>query len=173
MDNKTRNLINFDSEIRLVVQGSGKQYFLSANYGGIQPFQIILNGEEEIENPSDLGEDRNNITLKFNEKIKDCEGMFSYLDNILEIDLSNFDMSMVTNMISMFDSCPNLEYVNLTNLTTSSVSNLDYLFYECSNLKSIDLSILDFSKVIRMPSIFLSLYKFSKSKSNKFKNPFC
>ena len=154
LDNKTRNLINFDSEIRLVVQGSGKQYFLSANYGGIQPFQIILNGEEEIENPSDLGEDRNNITLKFNEKIKDCEGMFSYLDNILEIDLSNFDMSMVTNMISMFDSCPNLEYVNLTNLTTSSVSNLDYLFYECSNLKSIDLSNLDFSKVIRMPSIF-------------------
>ena len=153
-DKPKRNLINFYSEIYLVVQGKGEQYFLSKNYGDIRPFEIVLNGKTKIPNPSNLGEDKNNITLKFNESIENCEEMFSYLENILEIDLSNFDMSHVTNMISMFDSCSNLENINLTNLNTSSVETMKYVFYKCSNLKSIDLSNLDFSKVTTMISMF-------------------
>ena len=150
----TRNLINYYSEIHLVVQGEGTQYFLSKNYKGIRPFEIILNGTEKIENPWDIGEDRNNITLKFNEKIKDCEGMFSYLDNILEIDLSSFNMSYVKTMQSMFECCSNLEKINLTNLKTSSAESMEFVFYGCSNLKSIDLSNLDFSKVTTISSMF-------------------
>ena len=114
-DKPTRNLINFYSEIRLVVKGKGEQNFLSENYGDIRPFEIVLNGKTKIDETFDLGEDKNNITLKFDEDIEDCEEMFSYLENILEIDLSNFDMSHVTNMLSMFDSCSNLENINLTN----------------------------------------------------------
>ena len=95
MDNPIRNLINFYSEILLVVQGEGKQYFLSENYQETYPLKIILNGKEEIKNPSNLGEDRSNITLKFYKKIEDYEEMFSYLENI---DLSNFDISGVKNI---------------------------------------------------------------------------
>ena len=149
-----RNLLNFYSEIHLVVQGNGEQYFLSENYEGIKPFEILLNGIEKIENPYDLGEVINNITLMFDEEIEDCEKMFSYLENILEIDLSNFDMSHVTNMVSMFEGCSNLENINLKYINTSLVENMENLFYGCSNLKSIDLSNLDFSKVTSMTSMF-------------------
>ena len=92
LDKPKRNLTNFYSEIRLVVQGKGKQYFLSENYEGIEPDKIILNGNQEICNPYVLEEEKNNITLKFKDEIEDCKEMFSYLDNILEIDLSSFNM---------------------------------------------------------------------------------
>ena len=69
-----------------MVQGEGTQYFLSNNYKGIRPFEIILNGKEKIENPWDIGEDRNNITLKFNRQIEYCKYMFENLENIIEID---------------------------------------------------------------------------------------
>ena len=159
LHNPTRNLINYYSEIHLVVQGEGTQYFLSKNYEGIRPFEIILNGKEKIENPWDIGEDRNNITLKFNEEIDDCKEMFSFLENIIEVDLSNFDTSHVTNMSSMFDSCSNLENVNVSNLNTSLVKDMYSLFYGCFNLKSIDLPNFDFSKVTSMAFILCDCSK--------------
>ena len=41
-----RNLINFYWEIGLIVYGKGEQYFLSKNWEGIVPTEIILNGKE-------------------------------------------------------------------------------------------------------------------------------
>ena len=142
----------------MIVKGKGNQYFLSEDYmrgNKIKPFEIILNGKTKISNPFNLRENRNsNITLKFDKQIEDCQRMFSVLNNILEIDLSNFDLSHVTNMRDMFSGCSNLDNINLTNINTSSVIDMSMLFFGCSNLKSIDLSNLDISKVTKMHRMF-------------------
>ena len=150
-----RYLFNNDSEIHLVVKGNGRQSFLSEEYNGVKPYKVILNGEDII-NCCSYGfiESKNNITLIFDIQIEDCESMFMDLENIIGIDLSHFDSSKVTNMISMFDGCSNLENIKFGNINTSSVKDLTYLFYYCKSLKSIDLSNLDFSNVIKMDSMF-------------------
>ena len=76
LDKTIRNLIQFDSEIHLVVHGEGKHYFLYKNYWDNEHLKVISNGEE-INNPLDLGEDKNNIILKFSGQIEDCKGMFA------------------------------------------------------------------------------------------------
>ena len=73
----------------------------------------------------------NNITLIFNNQIETCANMFSGLSNIQEIDLSNFDTSLVTNMYSMFNGCTSLQKLNFNNINTSLVQNMRYLFYKC------------------------------------------
>ena len=82
------------SEIKLVISKS-KSRLLSYEYKGDVPYKVIINGNEEIFKFKfyDLKEEKNNITLKFNIQIKTCELMFENFNNILEIDLSNFDVS--------------------------------------------------------------------------------
>ena len=63
-----------------------------------------------------LEEDINNITIGFDDPIISCQNMFKDLDNIIEIDLSNFDTSKVINMAFMFLNCIRLEKINLWNI---------------------------------------------------------
>ena len=50
--------------------------------------------------------------------------MFNSLNNIIEIDLSNFDVSQVTTMYFMLNGCSNLEKINFGKINTSSLKNL-------------------------------------------------
>ena len=54
--------------------------------------------------------------------------MFDGLDNIKEIDISDFDASKVTSMKYMFNGCKNLEKINFGNIKTSLVTNMENLF---------------------------------------------
>ena len=79
--------------------------------------------------------------------------MFYKLDNIKEIDLSNFDFSEVTSMHYML-YCYNLEKINFGNANTSSVKRMSALFYNISKLTSLDLSSFDTSSVTTMEGMF-------------------
>ena len=50
------------------------------------------------------------------------------IKNILDMDLSNFDTSKVTNMSFMFFNMSNLTTLNLSNFDTSKVTNMHYMF---------------------------------------------
>ena len=76
------------------------------------------------------------------------------IKNILDLDLSNFDTSQVTNMSSMFRGMSNLTTLNLSNFDTSQVTNMDSMLASVSNLTTIDLSNFDTSKVTNMSSMF-------------------
>ena len=147
--------LSVNSEIRLIISKSNTR-LLSHNYKGDMPYKIIINGNEENFRYDfyDLNEDINYITLKFNFRIKTCEFMFEAFDDILEIDLSDFDMSQVTSMKSMFTNCNNLKYINLTNINLSSVKDVNSLFYDCISLTSIDLSNHDLSNVTDISYMF-------------------
>ena len=161
-----KNLIelnNYISEVHLVIKGKGSQPILY-NYFYTDPSEVIVNGNSKgnsCKKSCDLDEDINNVILKFNEQLNSCFTMFSYLENIVEIDLSLFDTSEVTIMASMFNNCNNLEKITFGNINTSSVVNMYELFSECNKLSSLDLSNFDTSKVTDMGLMF---YSFSNLK---------
>ena len=95
-----------------------------------------------------------NLTIIFDTFIETCEMMFSGLDNIIELDISNFDTSKVKNMAEMFAGCSNLEKITFGNINTSSVKRMDLLFHGCSKLKTIDISNFDTSSVTDMYGMF-------------------
>lgn len=76
------------------------------------------------------------------------------IKNILELDLSNFDTSKVTNMSHMFNGMRNLTTLNLSNFNTSNVTNMGGMFFNMTNLTAFNLSNFDTSKVTDMGSMF-------------------
>ena len=96
----------------------------------------------------------NNITIKFEDDIDSCENMFFALNNIIEIDLSNFDASKVVNMSSMFKNCTKLERIHFGKINTSSVKDMSSLFENCLKLTNIDLFNFDTSSVTTMNRMF-------------------
>ena len=76
------------------------------------------------------------------------------IKNILELDLSSFDTSLVMNMNDMFRGMSNLTILNLSNFDTSNVTNMDSMFSGMFNLTALDISNFDTSKVTSMFHMF-------------------
>ena len=151
-----RNMNNFYSEIFLIIVGNGNQSLLSSEFY-IEPSEVIVNGISKTnlyKNTFFLEEELNNISLIFDMEIQSFDFMFFKCENIIYIDLSNFNTSNVTSMNYMFAGCKNLELINFGNIDTSSVVNMSSLFFYCSKLKSIDLSNFNTSIVENMESMF-------------------
>ena len=87
-------------------------------------------------------------------KVTDMTHMFSNSTNLTSLNLSNFDTSKVTGMSSMFDNLHSLTTLNLSNFNTSQVTNMSDMFYGMSNLTSLNLSSFDTSKVTNMRTMF-------------------
>ena len=143
------------SEINLIIRGKNEQNILSEEFS-FDPDQVFVNGilNNSCIKTCFLNNELNDITIIFNNNLESCSNMFKNLDNILEVDLSNFDTSKVTLMDSMFYNCTNLKKITFNNINTSSVKNMSHMFYECRSLTTIDLSNFDTSSVINMSSTF-------------------
>ena len=76
------------------------------------------------------------------------------LRNILDLDLSSFDTSQVTDMQLMFSGMRNLTTLDLSSFDTSKATNMKYMFRDMSNLTTLDLSNFDTSEVKNMGSMF-------------------
>ena len=143
------------SYINLVTNGSG---YIGIN-SGMRPDKVYINNftQSTVNFPIYFSEDNNiinNVTLIWETEINRLNHFFSSCGLIIEIDLSNFDASKVTNMNSMFHGCTSLKYLNLKNLNTSQVKDMRSMFYNCVSLKSLDLSNLDTSQVTSMNALF-------------------
>ena len=66
--------------------------------------------------------------------------MFEALDNIISIDLSKLDFSLVESMAGFCFRCLSLKYVNFGNVNTSSLKEMNFIFTSCHSLISLDLS---------------------------------
>ena len=96
------------------------------------------------------------IRIKLNIQIKDCSYMFCKCNNLIDIDLSQFDTKNVTNMICMFICCKNLKSIDLSSFDTKNVTDMGGMFKDCNNLKSIELSSFDTKNVTNMNSMFFN-----------------
>ena len=154
-----RYIINFSSEVNLVIKGSGQQRFLSDVFY-LEPFEVKVNGisNNTCKKVCDFEGQENNVTLYFDEPLNSCKYMFSQLKNIKEIDFSNFDFSHVTSMQDMFMNCTNLININFGNMNTSSLTNVQELFSYCEIIESIDLSHFNTSSVTTMYHMFFHCY---------------
>ena len=75
------------------------------------------------------------------------------IKNIVELDLSNFDTSQVTDMQFMF-SGTSLTSLNLSNFDTSKVMKMSNMFFNMRNLTSLNLTNFNTSKVTDMEDMF-------------------
>jgi surface protein len=74
--------------------------------------------------------------------------------SIEEIEFSNFDTSKVSDMSGMFENCTSLKSLNLSKFDTSNVYNMESIFENCTSLKSLNLSNFNTSKVGDMSNMF-------------------
>ena len=164
-----RILIHYDSEIHLIIQGNGNQNILNNDFI-YEPSEVIVNGysNNSCKKKCYFLENINNITLKFSEQIDSLECMFKGLENILEIDLSNFDVSQVTRMQEMFRDCSNLVSVILSNYNTYNLNNISHMFYNCFNLETINFGSINTSSVENMQHSFCGCSKISSIDLSKF-----
>ena len=88
--------------------------------------------------------------------------------NILDLDLSNFDTSHVTNMRGMFNGMRNLTTLNLSNFDTSKVTDMQYMFGGVNNLTTLDLSNFDTSNVTNMEGMFYNMYNLTTLNLSSF-----
>ena len=158
--------LSFSSEIAMTIIGKGDQFILNNDSCQIdgtdyffdeKPDQIFINGVLQSYSGNmvyNLKNEENIITIKFNKKLKVCNGMFCNLNNITKLDLSKFDSSEVTEMIGMFHNCESLTSLNLDNIKTKSVNNIRRMFRGCSKLTSLNLSNFDTSSVTSMYGLF-------------------
>ena len=169
--NETRRL-NDGSIIDLKINKKGKVRVINAMY---IPDRVYLNdtnitidqtGQIFVEN-----EGISNVTLEWDEKFTKCERLFKDSEGIVEIDLSNFDTSLVTSMKSMFLDCQNLEVIYFNNIETSLVNNMTSMFEGCNSLKSLDLSNFNTSLVKYMDSMFKGCYLLTSLNIKNFKTP--
>ena len=149
--NTKLSLINNNSQIKITFANIGENKFFSEHYIS-KPSSIGLPSICDLNKLiCDIKNDKKTITLDFEDiPINSSSKMFQNLDNIIEIDLSNFNASGVTYMKSMFSGCSNLKKIIFGNMDTSKVETMNSLFYNCNELESLDLSNFDTSLVTDM-----------------------
>ena len=79
--------------------------------------------------------------------------LFSNISNILEVDFSYYNTSLVKNMSYMFDNCKDLIFVNLSNRDISSLISADNMFSNCFSLKWVDLTNVYLEKIHKRENI--------------------
>ena len=147
---------HFLSEIRINITGNNIQNILNSENCPC-PDEIYMDDSKIGEGVCslDLGTQENNaIKMVWFNELTTCKRMFSSLTNIVQIDLSSFDSSLVIDMSYMFENCISLKLVNVSYLNTSSVTTMEGMFYRCSSLKSLDIYHFDTKLVTNMNEMF-------------------
>ena len=168
-EGKSRNIINFSQEIKLLIKGSGNQNLLYTSFY-LQPSKVFVNNinMDSCKMSCELENEENNIRLIFDDNINSTKSMFYGSDNLIEINLSLFDFSHVTSMAFMFASCCGLTKINLGNINTSSVVNMCSLFSNCKQLISVDVSNLDTTQVTNMEGMFFNCTSLTSANISSF-----
>ena len=146
-------------EIYLVMAGPGTKQIFYYDRNTVQRYvsEVFVNGINKTNvclNDCELEDNINNITIIFKQKVQTFRSLFYNSSYIIEIDLSKFDASIVTDMRYMFKGCTRLTSVNFKNLDTSQVTLMSEMFYGCNSLRFIDISNLKTSKVTDMENLF-------------------
>ena len=101
-------------------------------------------------------------------KVTNMSDMFSYMNNLTTLNLSNFNTSKVTNMWSMFEDMSSLTILDLSSFDTSKVTNMRAMFANLTNLTTLDLSNFDTSKVTNMKFMFHGVYNLTTLNLSNF-----
>ena len=159
--NRERIHILYNSfEIRIKINGTGEQNIISQNYNYCPNFVYlndllvdITENCHKINIPAE-NDEINLIKLIWNVGADSLKSIFQGLENLTEVDLSNYDTSSITDMSYMFHDSYLITSINLNNINTSLVEDMSCMFYFCDSLKDLDLSSFITTKVINMSLMF-------------------
>jgi len=123
------------SNITLKINGIGNKKVITSYHSYYTdsrfcPNMIYINGvkQSSIKSWYYLNETYNFVEIIWNRSITYSEMMFRGCEDINEIDLSNFNTSMVIDMKYIFYNCSNLEYINLINFKEKSNTSVEGIF---------------------------------------------
>ena len=87
---------------------------------------------------------------------KSAVNMSSFIcsGNLVELDVSNWDTSNVTNMAGMFSGCSALATLDASNWDTGNVTDMRNMFFRCEAITVIDASGWETSSVKNMSGMF-------------------
>ena len=116
-------------------------------------------------------------TLKiiFKKKLLSCNNMFKNIDNVIEIDLSNFDSSKIRSCKNMFYGCSSVKKITFGKLFFSYESEKDFskFFCNCENLVDLDISNLNTKNAISFKSMFGGCSNLKNIDVSKFDSSKC
>ena len=79
--------------------------------------------------------------------VEDTHGMFYCCENLVELDLTNWNPISLQNAWSMFYRCSNLKIIkNIENWQLPNIKDVSYMFYDCDKL-DVDLSNWDLTNI--------------------------
>ena len=158
-----------DYIINLKIKGIGFKFFLHFTFTD-SPDEVHINGNKLSDTPNRYNFEypENNVTMIWNRVIESFSNIFYNCEDIIEVDLSNFDSSKIKNMNNMFVACHSLRYINFTNFITSKTTSMNNMFVDCSSLTSLDLSNFDTSNVKNMEFMFKGCSKLTSLNLSNF-----
>jgi surface protein len=90
------------------------------------------------------------LTNFYTDVTTNFHNLFNKNKQLVEIDVSHFNTSNVTNMSYMFNELNEVtKIIGLENFDTSNVKNINYMFAECKKLENIDVSNFD-TKILQI-----------------------
>ena len=117
-------------------------------------FMDLVNVEEIIglENvqTTGLNDTSGNLIRPFN----NTAFMFHNMNSLKKLDLSSWDTSKITTMISMFGRTHSMNELNLSNWNTGNVTRMNQMFWQANSLENLSLSHFDTSNVTTMVNMF-------------------
>lgn len=87
------------------------------------------------------------------ENVVDMSNMFYNCDKLINLDMSKFNTSNVTNMSGMFAGC-GVSNIEINNFDTQNVKDMSNMFSNCKALTNIDVSTLNTENVVNMNNMF-------------------
>ena len=113
------------------------------------------------------------IIILFKKKLKSCSEMFLNCDEIIKINLSNFDCSEIFSCKKMFYRCTSLRKINLGVLDFSLSTSFENMFFGCENLINLDVSNFDTRNSITFESMFEGCSKLNEINVSNFNSSKC
>ncbi|MBO6243145.1 MAG: BspA family leucine-rich repeat surface protein, partial [Clostridia bacterium] len=101
--------------------------------------------------------------------VSDTSGMFQSCNQMTSLNLDNFDTSLVTTMVSMFQDNPYLKKLDIRHFDTSNVKDMSNMFFSCTNLTTLDLSNFNTEKVTSMGQMFKNCLSLQSLDLSNFK----
>ena len=99
-----------------------------------------------------------NIKCLNTENTENMSRMFYFISNtnqqLKQLDLSSFNTSNVSTMLSMFNGCRALEYLDVSSFNTENCSDISYMFQYCQKLKHLDVSHFNTENVTTLAYMF-------------------
>ena len=168
-----RKIENIDNIITVIAKGKkDEEIKILDNNFKYPPSKVYINDLKEnlgrVTKVNLTQDGDNEITIIWDNAIQDCYRMFHDCQSLISIDMSKFDSSLITSMVSMFYGCSNLTFINLTNFNTSSVTNMSSVFDFCEKLNNLDVSKFNTSSTKSFNRMFYACHSLTSLDVSKF-----